>query len=77
MLLLDSGVFVEGFGLVVGPAIGDHHVDHPRELVRGGRDALGLAQPTLHPPAELAQPAFDPLQAEGRQPQGRGHRWGQ
>ena len=64
---------MERFGLVVGPATGDHRVDHRRELGRGGRDALGLAQPALHPPAELAQPAFGPLQAESRQPQGRGH----
>ena len=53
--------------LVVAPTVGDHRMDHPSELVGGGRDTLGLAQLALHPPAVFAHPAFGLLQSEGRQ----------
>ncbi len=44
----------EDFVFVVSLAVGDHAVNDARQFVRGGNDALCLAEPGLEPTAKLA-----------------------
>ena len=39
----DHELFVIGLGVMVGPGVAQHDVEHPQQLVRGGHDGTLVA----------------------------------